>query len=537
VTADIAARLPELDRISDYARYYAARTPSAEAMRIDDRCWTYRQLADEVDAIARALIASGVKKGDRVATLLPPHPDYFLIFLATSSIGAIWMGLNPRYRIDEYRHVLGDSEPCLLFARTRIDGRDYSSEIETLAAETASIRDVVVLSGNPPVRGSTSFEEFIERGASVAGQALAGVRGRVRPDDTALIVYTSGSTGTPKGAMLPHRGLVKCSRIQQRYWGCDPLRVLNYAPINHVGCVGDISSFCLVGGGCMVFLERYDPSSLLEIIERHRITWFLAVPTVLHMILALPEFDERDLSSLQKVCWSGAAAPPALVEAIAARFPVVSNGYGMTETVGSVTFCSTGDGIETLCTTIGFPVPEYEVRIGRADGSTADPGEEGEILVRGDFIMNGYWRRPEATAETIDADGWLHTADIGVALPGGAIRLAGRMKDMFVSGGYNVYPREIENTIESHEDVLHAAVIPVDDDVFGEVGHAFVETQDGSTVSTEQLQAYCRERMANYKIPKRFVIVDEMPMLPIGKIDKNALRDIACGTIANSATA
>jgi len=361
------------------------------------------------------------------------------------------------------------------------------------------------------------------------------MRDRVCPGDTALIVYTSGSTGTPKGAMLPHRGLVKCSRIQQRYWGCDPLRVINYAPINHVGCVGDISSFCLVGGGCMVFMERYDPSGLLDIIERYRITWFLAVPTVLHMILALPDLEARDLSSLQKVCWSGAAASPALVEAIAARFPVVSNGYGMTETVGSVTFCSTGDGLEALCGTIGYPVPEYELRIGRADGSTAAVGEAGEILVRGDFVMNGYWRRPEATAEAIDADGWVHTADVGVALPDGAIRLAGRMKEMFVSGGYNIYPREIENVIESHHDVLHAAVIPVDDEVFGEVGQAFVEATGGSGVSAGELQAYCRERMANYKVPKRFTVIEEMPMLPIGKIDKNALRELARGVITGNA--
>ncbi len=519
--------LPQLDRISDFARYHADRTPGAIAMQVDDRQWTYRQLADEVDVIARALLASGVQRGDRVATLSPPHPDYFLLFLAASSIGAIWVGLNPRYRIDEYRHVLGDSEPRLLFARTRINERDYTADIEALAEETASLRDVIVLAGNPPIEGGVVFDAFIERAEKVTLDELTNARQQVDPADTALIVYTSGSTGTPKGAMLPHRGLVKCSRIQLRYWGCDPLRVLNYAPINHVGCVGDISSFCLVGGGCMVFMEKFEPSALLEIIERERITWFLAVPTVLHMMLALPEFGDHDLSSLQKVCWSGAAAPPALIDEIAACFPVVSNAYGMTETVGSVTFCSTGDGMQALRDTIGYPVPEYEVRIARPDGSTADTGEEGEVVVRGDFVMNGYWRRPEATAETIDVDGWLHTADTGVALPDGAIKLAGRMKEMFVSGGYNVYPREIENAIESHDDVLHAAVIPVDDEVFGEVGRAYVEFKEGSTLTVDALRSYCRERMANYKVPKQFSIMTEMPMLPIGKIDKNALKQTA----------
>ena len=524
MTADETTRARRLDRISDFARHHADRKPDAEAMVMDDRRWTYRQLADDVDAIARALIASGVRKGDRVATLSPPHPEYFLIFLATSSIGAIWLGLNPRHKISEYRHNVGDCEPTLLFARTRIHDRDYRAELETLAAEVPSIQDVIVLSGDPPVSRGIDLESFVRRGAGVTPRELAAVRDEVRPEDTALIVYTSGSTGKPKGAMLPHHGLVKCSRVQLRYWNCSPLRVLNYAPIDHVGCVGDISSFCLVGGGSMVFMERHDPAGLLEIIERERITWFLAVPTVLHMMLARPELGNRDLSSLQKVCWSGAAAPAAMVRGIARRFPIVCNGYGMTETVGSVTFCSTRDGFDALCETIGFPVPEYEVRIGRADGSTADTGEAGEILVRGDFIMKGYWRRPDATAEAIDADGWLHTSDIGVALPGGAIKLAGRIKDMFVSGGYNIYPREIEDVIESHAEVLHAAVIPVVDEVFGEVGHAFVETRHGSTASPDELKHHCRERLANYKVPKKFSIIEAMPMLAIGKIDKNALR-------------
>ncbi len=515
---------PVFDRVSDYARYYAERDPDAEALALGDVVWTYKELADEIDLVAGALIASGVKRGDRVATLSTPHPQYFITFLAASSIGAIWLGLNPRYQVDEYRYVLGDSEPCFLFARTQIADRSYAHELEILQSEISSLRDIVLLDDENSRAPGVSYAAFRERANSVSQEALAEARNKVSPGDTALIVYTSGSTGRPKGAMLPHRGLVKCSRVQLDYWGCDPLRVLNYAPINHVGCVGDMSCFCLVAGGRMAFMEKFNPVEALERIEREKITWFLAVPTVLQMMLMEPAAERYDLSSLQIVAWSGAAAPRHLVEQLLERFPKISSSYGLTETVGSVTYAQTADGADILAGTIGFPVPDFEVAVMQEDGRLAAPGEEGEVVVRGDFVMNGYWRRIEATQETFDAESWLHTGDVGVAQPDGAIRLVGRKKEMFISGGYNVYPREIENAIESHPGVAAAAVIPMPDDLYGEVGCAFILKEADSSLSQGELSDYSRTKLANYKVPKRFIIEDELPMLPIGKVDKNQLK-------------
>lgn len=524
--------LPLLDKISDFVPYYAARFPDRDALVIGDARTTYQELDASVDRVAKALLAAGVRPGDRVATLSTPHPDFFVIFLAASSIGAIWTGLNPKYRIDEYRYVLGDSEPVILLARTRIGVRDYRGDIETLQQELSTLREAVVLGNDPSCERSRPLHEFLAAGAGVPDDELAAARDAVDPMDPALIVYTSGSTGKPKGAVLPHRGLVRCSITQRSYWDCEPLILLNYLPINHIGCVGDLSCFCLVGAGTLVFQERFDPAEALELIENEKVTFFAGVPTALQMMLADTDFDSRDLSSVQVAVWSGAPAPRALAEQLLARFPKASNAYGMTETVGSVTFAGPGRDLDVLADTIGQPVPRYEVRIVKPDGEVAGPGDEGEIQVRGDFIMKGYWRRPEATADTIDGEGWLHTGDLAVARADGNFELVGRLKELFISGGYNVFPREIEQVIEAHPRVAMAAVIAVPDELYGEVGIAYAMLEPAADVSPEALERHCRERLANYKVPKQFVTVKSLPMLPLGKIDKNALRQLALESAA-----
>lgn len=515
---------PRLPRISDYVGYHAARQPEVEAMALGNLRITYRELELQVDATAKALLASGIGRGDRVATLCTPHPDYFILFLAACSIGAIWIGLNPRYQIDEYRHVLGDSEPSILFTRTVTGARDFRPELEILMTDFPTIEGPVVLGNDPIVARGLSVAAWLEQGAAIDPAALAAARAAVLPTDPAVIVYTSGTTGRPKGALLPHWGLTRCSVVQLGYWDCAPLRLLNYLPINHIGCVGDLSCFSLVGGGTMIFQEQFDPLEALSLIEQERITWLGGVPTSFQMMLSLPEVPQFDLSSVQLAVWSGAAAPRSVIEAILEHFPLASSSYGLTETVGSVTFSGPSRDLDDLSDTIGRPVPEYEFRIVRPDGETAGMGEEGEIQIRGDFILNGYWRNPKATAEAIDADGFFHTGDLAVELVDGRYRLVGRLKEMFVSGGYNVFPREIETVIETFPGVSMAAVVPVADPLYGEVGAAFLLTAANEPVAIDDLRAFCRQKLANYKIPKFFVQDHILPMLPIGKIDKGVLK-------------
>ena len=307
--------LPLLDRISDYVAWYAMRTPDAEALVLGARRICYRELAHEIDANARALLAAGVRLGDRVATLLPPHPDFFVQFLATASIGALWVGLNPRYQHAELAFVLNDCRPVVVFLRPRIGARDYSEDLVALRAAHAATR-WVTLGDTGSLEGCTPVTEFLSQGAAVREETLAQARETVGTGDPAVIIYTSGSTGQPKGALLTHRGLGRCCRVQYRHWATQPLRTLNFFPINHIASLGDITCFALVAGGCTVFLEQFDPAACLRLIAAERITLWGGVPTTFLLTLRDPAFPGADLSSVQKIVWSGAAASADLVNTL-----------------------------------------------------------------------------------------------------------------------------------------------------------------------------------------------------------------------------
>ena len=319
--------------------HHASHTPEAEALVLDDIRYSYRELAQQVDRCAAALINAGIRKGDRVATLSTPHPDFIITFLAASSIGAIWIGLNPRYQLSEYQYVVSDASPSLLFTRTSIGDRDFSHDIASLSSENASLKTVIVLNDDPLIPGATSFKEFIETQDTTDALAqLESVRARVEASDPALIIYTSGTTGKPKGALIPHRGLARVAQVQRRYWSPTPLRIINFLPINHIGSVGDISCFALVCGGAIVFMEQFDPAGCLQLIESEKITIWGAVPTAFQLCVSLPELNERDLSSLQLIVWGGAVAPAELISKLKDLCPNLSTSYGQTESVGSVTF-------------------------------------------------------------------------------------------------------------------------------------------------------------------------------------------------------
>jgi len=249
-----------LEKISDYVDYHAARIPDTESLVLGQIRYTYADLKSLVDRCALALLDAGVKKGDRVATLNTTHPDFFVTFLAAASIGAIWTGLNPKYRLEEYRYVVGNAEPKLLFSRSLIGERDFSEDLSTLTDESDCLQQLVILGGDPPVVSSVSFEDFIAGTLNDEARArLDDARGQVRGDDPVMIVYTSGTTGQPKGAVIPHHGLVRVAHVQREYWDPSPIRSLNFLPINHIGCVGDIACYTFVDGGTIVFMEQFDP--------------------------------------------------------------------------------------------------------------------------------------------------------------------------------------------------------------------------------------------------------------------------------------
>jgi acyl-CoA synthetase (AMP-forming)/AMP-acid ligase II len=520
--------VPKFKRIGDYVDYYAETAPDRNAAVLDGRAVSYSALKAAVDRCARALLANGVLRGDRIATLSPPTPDFLILFLAATSVGAIWTGLNPRYRLREIEHVIGDCRPRLLFARTAIGDRRYEEELVTMARHHEGLTPVLLDDSRAP--SGWSYDSFLRTGDDVPQRDIEVRRASIMDLDPALIVYTSGTTGAPKGAMIPHRGLVTCALVQRDYLGVDPVRILNYLPINHIGCVGDISCYALVAGGTIIFMEQFDPARSMQLVQDERVTLWGGVPSALQMCVTLPAFSDYDLSALQLIAWGGAAAPIPLIERLREVCPRLACTYGLTESVGSVTFVTPCDDVDVLAHTVGRPVAEYELRIAAQSGETVMTGEVGELQVRGDFVMLGYWNRPEQTAEAIDDHGWLHTGDLACLRTDGNVQLVGRLKDMYKSGGYNVYPREIEEVLELHPGVAMAAVIGVPDALYQEVGKAYVLPRYGAEPTAAELEIHCRRHLANYKVPKGFVIKTDLPLLPIGKIDKQALRGLASGT-------
>jgi acyl-CoA synthetase (AMP-forming)/AMP-acid ligase II len=513
----------DIHRVSDLLDWYAKRTPDAEAVVLDDLRFTYADLHRRVDALARALIAAGVRKGDRVATLATPHPDYFVSFLASVSIGAIWVGLNARYQAPELTYVVGDAEPVVLLTRSRVGERAYASDVAAMRAAAPSIRRVVSLDEDAPAEFER-MDAFLAAGRTVDDATLAAARAGCGGRDPCLIVYTSGSTGRPKGAVLHHEGIVGVSIVQNRVWPIPRQRVVNFLPVNHVGCVVDLSVPTLAAGGCIVFMERFDAAESMALTARERASWWASVPSVFQLQLAMAEFERHDLSAMQLIVWEGAPMPEPIVRRLLEIAPGATN-YGMTESTGGITVVPPTRDVDVLANSVGLPFPGVEIRLIGSDGAVVAPGEAGEVQCRSIYNMLGYWRRPNETAETLLPDGWLRTGDVAVQRPDGRYRLVGRLREMFKSGGYNVYPREVELAIETHPAVDLAAVVSRPDPLWHEVGVAFVIPR--SEITGEELETHCRARLANYKLPKAFVIRSELPLLPIGKVDKAALRKIA----------
>lgn len=516
---------PDLPFVDDHLRHWSARRPHEPAAIFGETSRTWRELQDGVEEFARALSADGVGPGDRVAMLAGPRPEFLEVFLATASLGAIWLGLNPRYRVAELRRVLADAEPSVLVVVPAAEPRGddlREADLRELIAGQPSIRTLVTpdpVGVGLPRRVSRS--EYTARGA---GRDLAPIRAARDPLAPTLLVYTSGSTGRPKGALLTHRGLTRCAGVQAGHWDVAAgERVLCNLPINHVGCVGDLCVSTLVQGGTLCFAEHFDPEQTLALIARERVAMWGQIPVMFQLAVATPGFATHDLSSLRRVVWSGAACPPATAEALARIGAAVSTGYGLTETTGSVTYSDPDAPLADLVETVGRPEPGYEVRVARPDGAACAVGEAGEVQVRGDFVMAGYWRLPAESAAAFTPDGWLHTGDGGTLRADGNLILHGRMSDVYRSGGYHVAPREVESALDEHPGVAAASVVAVPDPLWGRIGHAFVVPRDPG-LDPAALREHVRARLANYKVPKVFELCAALPLLPNGKVDKGALR-------------
>lgn len=507
---------PNLPRLNDYVDWYARMAPQRLAIAGRERL-TYLELQQQVRACAASLAACGVGPGDRVATLSTPGGAFLVSFLASAFLGAIWVGLNPRHTAVELDAAVDALSPSVIFARRAIEGRNYDSWISALPQSIAKF----VMSDGSAAALADSAQRIYPN-----AEILAAMAEYAPPDAPALIVFTSGSSGRPKGAMISQRSLIGASQVQLAQWPVNPLRVLNNLPINHIGCVGDLCCYALVGGGTNVFSERFDPVDSIALCERERVTMLGQVPTQFILTLNSPHFRADALASVQLIIWGGAQASAELVASLRGLGIPLATSYGQTESVGSVTFTQPDAALDELTGTVGRPVAPYAVRIVEESGEVAAASQPGEIQIRSPFCMNGYWRDPEATDRAFTRDGWLRTGDVGALGENGMLRLIGRTTETFKSGGYNIYPVEIEQAIASHPAVADVAVVSLVDPLFGMVGAAAAQRRPGHELTADALRMYLARRLANYKIPKHILIVAELPKLPVGKIDKAEVREI-----------
>jgi HIP---CoA ligase len=485
---------------------------------------SYGALQDRVDLTARALIASGIAAGDRVAVWAPNSADWVVISFAVYAVGGILVPLNTRYKGEEAGHVLRTARARLLFSVTDFLGSDLPSLLDGVEG-LQDLQEIVVMAG-PLAGGTVTLGDFIDRAAAVPQTAVDDRSAAMQGTDPSDIIFTSGTTGKPKGAVLGHGASVQTYLAWSELVGLRRAdRYLVVYPFFHTAGLKSGVLACVLRGATIVPHAVFDVLPVMQRVVEERITMLPGTPTVFQSILNHPDFASFDLSSLRLSVTGAATVPVEIIRRMREelRFETVVTGYGLTETTGTVSMCRHDDSPEVIATTVGRPLPGVDIRLVDAGGSPVADGEPGEILVRGFNVMQEYFEDPAATREAM-ADGWLRTGDIGILGLDGNLRITDRKKDMYIVGGFNAFPAEIEGIMVAHPGVGQVAVIGVPDDRLGEVGVAFVVARPGITVVPDELMAWCRDHMANFKVPRRVVVVDALPVNPTGKVMKFELR-------------
>lgn len=518
----------------------AARLGDTPAIVDGGTVISYADLADRVTGVARAMVAAGLEPGDRASVWAPNVHEWILAALGLVSAGGVLVPLNTRFKGHEAGYVLEKSGARLLFTVTDFLDADYVALLREACggsgdgrpvAGLPALEQVVVLRGAVP-EGTVAFDDFVEHGATVPVEEAHERIAAVGPDDLSDILFTSGTTGRPKGVMIAH------AQNLRAFWSWASVvglaegdRYLIVNPFFHAfGFKAGILA-ALMKGATIYPQLVFDVPDVMARVASERITMLPGPPTLYQTILNHPDLGAYDLSSLRLAVTGAAAIPVELIVRMRAElnFENIITGYGLTEATGIATMCRFDDDPETIATTSGRAIPDVEVRCVDDDGAEVPRGEPGEIVVRGYNVMRGYLDEPDETAATVDADGWLHTGDVGVMDERGYVKITDRKKDMFIVGGFNAYPAEIENLMLGNVAIAQVAVVGMPDERMGEVGCAFVVLRPGHEATAEDIIAWCRERMANYKVPRRVELVTELPLNATGKVLKYELRDRVAG--------
>ena len=506
----------------------ADRFGDAEAIVDGDIRWSFAELATEVDLSARAFIASGLEPGDRASIWAPNIYEWIVAELGLHAAGGVLVPLNTRFKGAEAGYVLNRAGSRLLFTVTDFLDTDYVALLDGVDGLDA-LDETVVLRGATP-EGSVRWADFLARADTVDDSDARARAEAIGGADTSDILFTSGTTGLPKGAMLGHQAGIRAFASWAEVIGLGPDdRYLIVNPFFHAfGLKAGILA-CLLTGATIVPHAVFDVATVMARVPEEAITTLPGPPAIYQAILNHPDLDQCDMSSLRLAVTGAAPVPVEMIHQMRKRlgFETIVTGYGLTEATGIATMCRHDDDAETISRTSGRAIPDVEVQVVDDDGDPVASGEPGELVVRGYNIMKGYLDDREATAEAIDDDGWLHTGDIGVMDDAGYVDITDRKKDMFIVGGFNAYPAEIENLMLAHPGVGQVAVVGVPDERMGEVAMGFVVAAPDVDLDPDQVVSWCRTQMANYKAPRYVEVVDELPMNAGNKVLKYQLRERA----------
>ncbi|HVQ92931.1 MAG TPA: FadD3 family acyl-CoA ligase [Mycobacteriales bacterium] len=496
--------------------------PDREAIVDGDVRLTFAELGEQIYRCAAAMIATGVRRGDRVAIWAPNGHRFVVAALGAVTAGAVLVPVNTRYKGDEAGWILGTSGARLLLVDNGFLDHDYLAMLRAAAPRLPDLAEVVTLNGT----GELPWQRFLARATAVPRAGVLARAAGIGADDLSDMFFTSGTTGRPKGAMTTHGQNLRVYDAWNAGVGLRPGdRYLLVNPMFHTfGYKAGVLA-CLLRGATIVPQPVFDVDRTLRLIAAERVTVLPGPPTLYASILDHPARAGLDLSSLRLAVTGAAVVPVTLVERMRAElFPQVVIAYGLTESCGTATVGDPNADAGTIARTVGTAIEGTEVIVAGPDGQPVPPGGSGEVLVRGYNVMRGYFADPAATATAIDPQGWLHTGDVGTLDESGNLRITDRIKDMFVVGGFNAYPAEIEQTITRHPKVSEAAVVGMPDERLGEVGRAYVIPRRGATVTEEEIIAFCRDRLANFKVPRSVRVVDTLPRNASGKVLKFALR-------------
>jgi fatty-acyl-CoA synthase len=509
-----------------------ASDPSAEALvsRHQGLRYSYRGLREEVDRVARGLMALGIARGDRVGIWSPNVAEWVLAQYATAKVGAILVSVNPAYRTHELTYALGRSGVSLLIAARAFRNTDYVGMLEEVRSELTDLRRTVLLGEG--TRWAMSWDELLQRADEVSAEELRRRQASLDLDDPINIQYTSGTTGTPKGATLTHHNILNNGFFvgERMRLGADD-RICVPVPFYH--CFGMVlgNLAALTHGACVVLPgDSFDARTVLETVQEERCTALHGVPTMFIAELEHPEFGSFDLATLRTGIMAGSPCPIEVMRQVIDRMhmPEVTICYGMTET-SPVSFQSMpDDDLEHRVATVGAIHPHVEAKVvDPATGALVPRGEPGELCTRGYLVMRGYWNDADSTREAIDAAGWMHSGDLAVMREDGYVNIVGRIKEMIIRGGENIYPREVEEFLFTNPMVADVQVIGVPDPKYGEEICAWIRLREGVETTEHEIREFCRGKIATYKIPRYVRFVDGFPMTVTGKIQKHRMREIS----------